>query len=102
MSLCGFLCVPINRHFGHGVACKCGHSVFGSLVRDVVQNEVVGTALGASVHTWEMEDDSAGSVQGLRDTSHPYGTSQVYGVGIRMTAATFSEDASVMAHLQSA
>lgn len=54
MSLCGFLCVPINRHFGHGVACKCGHSVFGSLVRDVVQNEVVGTALGASVHTWEM------------------------------------------------
>lgn len=96
MSLCGFLYVPINRHFGHGVACQCGHSVFGSLVRDG-QNEVLGTALGAGVHTWELEDDSSGRVQ-LRDTSHPYGTSQVYGVGIRMTAATFSEDASVMAH----
>lgn len=101
MSLCGFLYVPINRHFGHAVTGQRGHSVFGSLARDVVHNEVVGTALGEGVHTWELEYDSSGRVQ-LRDTSHPHGSSQVDGVGIKIPATTSSEDASVMAHLQSA
>lgn len=101
MSLCGRLYIPINRHFGHAVTYQCGHSLFESLVRDVAHNEVVGTALGEGFHTWKLEDGSSGKVQ-LRDTSHPHGTSQVCGLGIRMTAATSSEDASVMAHLQSA
>lgn len=101
MSLCGLLYIPINRHFGHAVTGQCGHSVLGSLARDVVHNEVVGTALGEGVHTWELEYDSSGRVQ-LRDTSHPQGSSQGDGVGIKITATTSSEDASVMAHLQSA
>lgn len=74
--------------------------MFGSLERHVAPNEVVGTASGADAHSWELEDDSSGRMQ-LRDTSHLNGTSHVCGVGIRMTAASFSEDASVMAHLQS-
>lgn len=77
-SLCGLLYVPVNTLLGRVVTCQCGHSVFGSLVKGVVDNEVVGTASAEGIHTWELEDDSSGRVQ-LRDTSQPHGTSQVYG-----------------------
>ena len=75
--------------------------MFGSLVRDVVHDGVVGTTLGEGVHTWELEDDHSQRVQ-LRDTSHPQVSSQVDGVVIRTTAPMCSEHASVVVHLQSA